>query len=174
MALMSLSTKYVKLLAGISVALFVMVGIVFLVEGELSRPWKKNQRRFNKIDRKLTLEEISQVKQQSDSDEKKKKLAMLEKRLDGIKSRGTGIKQLWLTDFNITDRCMTCHAGVEYPRFADVAQKGTVWRNSVVLSAMPGRGLPWRRTRRTENPITGLNRFCPGPGQNHPVWDATR
>lgn len=122
MALMSLSTKYVKLLAGISVALFVMVGIVFLVEGELSRPWKKNQRRFNKIDRKLTLEEISQVEQQSDSEEKKKKLAMLEKRLDGIKSRGTGIKQLWLTDFNITDRCMTCHAGVEYPRFADVAQ----------------------------------------------------
>ena len=122
MALMSLSTKYVKLLVGFGDVLPVMTGLVFLVEGELSRPWKKIQRQFNKTDKKLTLEEVKQVQQLPDSEEKNKKLAMLDKRLAGIKSRGTGIKQLWLTDFDITDRCMNCHAGVEYPRFADVDQ----------------------------------------------------
>jgi cbb3-type cytochrome oxidase cytochrome c subunit len=122
MALMSLSTKYVKLLVGFAVVLLVMTGVVFLVEGELSRPWKKIQRQFNKTDKKLTLEEVKQVQQLPDGEEKNKKLGMLDKRLDGIKSRGTGIKQLWLTDFDITDRCMNCHAGAEYPRFADVDQ----------------------------------------------------
>jgi len=122
MALMRLSTKSVKLLAGSTVALLVMTGVLFFVEGELSRPWKKVQRQFNKTDKKITLEAVKQTQQLPDSKEKDEKLAMLEKRLDGIKSRGTGIKQLWLTDFGITDRCITCHAGVEFPRFAEAPQ----------------------------------------------------
>ncbi len=122
MALMQLSTKKVKILAALGIGLLVLTGAVLYVDGEYSRPWKKYQRQFNTTDSKITTEEIKQAQQLPDSEEKTAKLVMLEKRLAGINSRGPRIKQFWLTDFGITDRCITCHAGVEYPRFEDTPQ----------------------------------------------------
>ena len=90
---------------------------------EFDRPWKTFQSQFDKLDAKLTAEELAAVKDQvteqgdAASDDSIKKLKMLEERTAKIDSRWPSIKQLWLTDFDITDRCTTCHLGAESPRF---------------------------------------------------------
>ncbi len=117
-----LSQKNVKILAGLSALLFGLTILVLIYDAELARPWKKYQRKFYTMDRELTLKEIEQVRNQPDSEEKKARLAMLEKRLEKIEAAPIAIRQLWLTDLGITDRCMTCHLGVEMDRFREAEQ----------------------------------------------------
>jgi len=116
---MNLSQKNVKILAGLSVLLFVLTGFLFVYDSQLVRPWKKYQRQFAKLDKKITREQLQQVEQLPADENKNKKVALLEKRLADIDSSSPKIRQFWLTDLGNTDRCMTCHQGVEYPRFAD-------------------------------------------------------
>ncbi len=122
---MKLSEKYTKVLLWLSGALLVCLGVVLFFETELWRPWKKYQRRFTRLDNEITARQAAELQKQPDSKEKSDMLALLAKRRESIDCRKTRIRQLWLTDFSITDRCMTCHLGVESPRFADAPQPFT-------------------------------------------------
>lgn len=125
MSVMQLSSKKIKTLAGLSIALLLISGVSLLVEGELSRPWKKFQRQFIKLDDSITAGERRKIIELPDSAAKKEQLALLDTRQEGLDCRRLTIKQLWLTDLGTTDRCMSCHLGVESPRFVEAAQPFT-------------------------------------------------
>lgn len=116
---MKLSSKNIKLLAGLSVFLLALTGFLFLYDSQLARPWKKYQRQFVKLDKQITKQQLAEAEKLPESEKKTKKLALLHKRLGDLNAFSPKIKQLWLTDLGRTDRCMTCHQGVELQRFAD-------------------------------------------------------
>ena len=122
---MELKTKNLKVLVGFSVGLLVLLGVLLWFEVELDRPWKKYQREFVTLDQTITAQERAAVQSEPDSDEKTSKLAALEKREELNASKTPTIKQNWLTHFNEVDRCMSCHQGVELPRFKDAPQPFT-------------------------------------------------
>ncbi len=119
---MKLSPKYSKVLVWLSGALLICTAVMVYFESELSRPWKEYQRQFVKLDDEITRQQVEKLEAQPDSEEKTDMLALLAKRQEGIDCRRTKIKQFWLTDFGTTDRCITCHQGVESPRFVDAPQ----------------------------------------------------
>ena len=116
---MKLSSKNIKLLAGLSLVLLALTGFLFLYDSQLARPWKKYQRRFAELDTQLTKQQLAEAEKLPNGEKKTKKLALLHKRLKELHSFSPKIRQLWLRELGRTDRCMTCHMGVEYPRFAD-------------------------------------------------------
>lgn len=113
------------ILAVLGITLLLLAALVVYDEMESSRPWKAYQRRFNELDRQITLQEKAAAQQMPEGEEKTRILARLDKVEENIECRSPAIRQLWLTDLDITDRCMTCHLGVESPRFAEAAQPFT-------------------------------------------------
>jgi len=122
---MELKTKKLKVLIGFSVGLLVLLAIVLWFEVDLDRPWKKYQHDFVELDKKISSQELAEVKVAPESEEKTQKLALLERRLQLIEAKTPVIKQNWLTHFNVVDRCMSCHQGVEIPRFKEAPQPFT-------------------------------------------------
>lgn len=122
---MKLSFKDNKLLLICSGVLFFLTAVMFLFEFETTRPWKGIQRDFVKLDKKLTQEALAEAKSLAAGPEKDEKIAKLEKRTETLKASSPTIRQTWLTHFDTADRCMTCHLGVELPRFADAEQPVT-------------------------------------------------
>ncbi len=122
---MELKTKDLKVLVGFSVGLLALLAVVVWFEVDLDRPWKRYQRDFVQLDKEISGKELSAAQSQPDSDEKKAKVAMLNKRMELIDKKKPVIKQSWLTHFNEVDRCMSCHLGVELPRFKDAKQPFT-------------------------------------------------
>ena len=133
---MKLSSQHGLVLFFCAAALLVATAYLFLAEVELDRPWKAYQRQFRSLDLKLTAAEREKTLALPDGEEKRKKLQALDKRLEKIDSTSPTIKQLWLTDLGVTDRCMTCHQGVELPRFQDAPQP---------LTTHPGRHIDPKR-----------------------------
>ena len=126
MPTMKLSGKSTVVLAVLTVLLLLSAGAVCYVELESSRPWKRYQRAFNALDMEITRKEREALEARSDEGEgKKERLALLDRREEGIECRTVAVKQFWLTGLGITDRCMSCHQGVESPRFKDVEQPFT-------------------------------------------------
>ncbi len=106
--------------------LFFLAITFWALWAEFDRPWKDYQNSFNKLDAELTAAELEKLKASPQSDEELQRITLLEKRQENIAKRGTEIQQLWLTDFNTTDRCMTCHQGVEQQLFAEAEQPYTL------------------------------------------------
>lgn len=133
---MKLSPKYIIALTFCAGLLLAVTGYLFLTEVELDRPWKAYQRQFKALDRQLAAAEREEAMKLPDGEEKTAKLATLDKRLAALAAQPVAIKQLWLTDFGLTDRCLTCHQRVEQPRFQAAPQP---------LTAHPGNHLDPRR-----------------------------
>ncbi len=97
----------------------ILLGVIgWALWAEYDRPWKSYQRAFTKLDAELTVAELSKLQKGPLGEEEKKRIELLEGRQQNIAQKRPKIQQLWLKDFNIADRCMTCHQGVEYARFA--------------------------------------------------------
>jgi mono/diheme cytochrome c family protein len=122
---MKLAFKDTKLLLICSGALFFLVAVMFFIEFETDRPWKGIQRDFVELDETLTEAALAKAKGLPAGPEKDEKIAKLEKRAAKLRSASPAIRQIWLTQFNTADRCMTCHLGIELPRFADSEQPFT-------------------------------------------------
>jgi len=120
-----ISSKHVRILAGLSLLLLALTALVLWHESEGARPWKKFQRAFLALDREMSRAERAQVAQQPDSKEKTEQLALLDQRMQGLSCQPIAIRQLWLQDLGVSDRCITCHLGVESPRFQDARQPFT-------------------------------------------------
>ncbi len=125
MSILKLSLKHAWVLAFLALVMFLCIMVSLYVEAEISRPWKGYQREFNALDATITTAELTQLREQPDGPEKEALLWMLDTRTEDIDCRPLAIKQLWLTDLGITDRCMTCHLGVESRRFLDAPQPFT-------------------------------------------------
>jgi mono/diheme cytochrome c family protein len=122
---MKLSLKNVKILAFLSLILLLLTSILFYVEGELTRPWKQYQRGFNELDSRITAEEIEILSKQPNSAESKERLNLLVQSKEKADCRPLAIKQIWLPELGITDRCTSCHLGMESSRFANEEQPFT-------------------------------------------------
>ena len=122
---MKLSFKDTKLLLICSGALLILTVVMFLIEFETDRPWKGIQRDFVALDKELTQKALSETKSMPDGAAKEEKTAILTKRTETLDAASPTIKQTWLTHFDTADRCMTCHLGMELPRFADAEQPFT-------------------------------------------------
>jgi len=122
---MKLSFKDIKLLLICSGALLILTTVMFLIEFEIDRPWKGIQRNFVALDKELTQKALSETKSMPDGAAKEEKIVMLTKRTETLDAASPTIKQTWLTQFGTADRCMTCHQGMELPRFADAEQPFT-------------------------------------------------
>ena len=82
----------------LAVICMTLLGVVcWALYAEYDRPWKQYQKEFNKLEYRQ-----SKIPAIPDSSEK--------------------IKQLWLQDFGQTDRCMTCHQGVNKKGFENAPQ----------------------------------------------------
>ncbi len=71
--------------------------IIWAFYMEYNRPWKQYQKEFNRLRYERTKNNISQT-------------------------RGEKIQQLWLRDFGETDRCITCHQGIDNVDFSKEPQ----------------------------------------------------
>jgi mono/diheme cytochrome c family protein len=104
--------------------------IIWALYAEYDRPWKEYQKEFNRLEysitskqyQKMLLERHEVSEEQGIAADFDKKLARLKKKLTVIPNRGEKIKQLWLQDFGETDRCITCHQGVENEWFGKEPQ----------------------------------------------------
>ncbi len=117
-----ISSKHARLLAGLSLLLLALTALVLWHEAEGARPWKKFQRAFVSLDQGITASERAQAAGQADNAEKTAQLALLDQRLQGLGCQAVAIRQLWLPELGVSDRCTTCHLGVESPRFREAAQ----------------------------------------------------
>ena len=105
--------------------LLLLTALLVYIEMESSRPWKAYQRQFNELDEKITNQEREAAERMPEGEEKAAILARLDKAEESIECRSLAIRQFWFTDLGITDRCMTCHLGVESSRFIDADQPFT-------------------------------------------------
>ncbi len=122
---MKLSFKDTKLLLICSAVLLLLTAAMFLIEFETDRPWKGIQRDFVALDKELIQKALADSHSLADSAKKDEKIAMLGKRAATLDAAHPTIRQTWLTHFDTADRCMTCHLGIELPRFADAEQPFT-------------------------------------------------
>ncbi|HIP39876.1 MAG TPA: c-type cytochrome [Desulfocapsa sulfexigens] len=122
---MKLSFQDTKLLLICSGALLFITAVMFLIEFETDRPWKGIQRDFVNLDQELTKKALAEAKSMADGTAKDELTAILIKRIETLDAARPAIKQTWLTHFDTADRCMTCHLGIELPRFADAEQPFT-------------------------------------------------
>jgi len=120
-----LSFKNTRLLLIFSGVIFVLVAVMFYIEFETDRPWKGIQRDFVEIDETMTEEALTKADTLPEGLVKEAEITKLNKRADALSSATPTIRQVWLTQFNTADRCMTCHLGIELPRFADAEQPFT-------------------------------------------------
>ncbi|MBI4848219.1 MAG: c-type cytochrome [Nitrospirae bacterium] len=110
--------------------IFTATLVVFTVwaiysEAVSSRPWKKYQREFKKIELKDTADRLNNLELEKqkikDSDGLKKidrNIELLKLRLAKAESGSPKIIQNWLLEFNNeADRCVTCHMAVDKPGF---------------------------------------------------------
>lgn len=120
----------------ISVAAFcltLLCVVLWSLFAEYDRPWKKYQREFRDIEyditakhyQKLLLEKQGTLADTQRAGELAKALAITKGRIDNIPARGEKIKQLWLQDLGITDRCITCHQGADKKELAGYPQPFT-------------------------------------------------
>jgi len=122
---MRLSFKDTRLLLIFSGVITLLVAVMFFIEFETDRPWKGIQRDFVELDETKTEAALTKAKALPDGPEKDAEIAKLEKRAELLSAATPTIRQTWLTQFNTADRCMTCHLGIELPRFADSEQPFT-------------------------------------------------
>lgn len=111
--------------ANFLISMVLLLSVVWIFWDEFDRSWKSYQHEFNRIEAQLTVAELAELQATPDSDGKQKKVKLLNKRLEKTQTMMPKINQLWLTDFGITDRCVTCHQGVELDRFAEAPQPFT-------------------------------------------------
>ncbi|MGE3539686.1 MAG: c-type cytochrome [Candidatus Tectimicrobiota bacterium] len=94
--------------AAFALANFVLVLLLmWTVSAEYSPEWKKYQREYYR----LWASKLTEAELQADPGLKAKLL-----------SRPLDIKQVWNAKLEVTDRCMTCHMGVENPKMVDAPQ----------------------------------------------------
>lgn len=74
-----------------------LVVTIWAMYAEHDRPWMHYGREFREIEYRLTGN-------------------------PGVRSRDVNIRQLWLRQLGITDRCITCHEGADRPQFIRQAQ----------------------------------------------------
>ena len=122
---MQLSFKDTRLLFIFSAVITVLIAVMFFIEFETDRPWKGIQRDFVELDTTLTEAALATAKSLPDGSEKDEELKKLTKRAELLDSAMPTIRQTWLTHFDTADRCMTCHLGIELPRFAEAKQPFT-------------------------------------------------
>lgn len=107
-----------------------LIVIMWALYAEYDRPWKQYQKEFNKLEyniavkeyQKLLLERQDVIENGERTEELDKDLAILKQKLSNIPDRSEKIKQLWLQDFGVTDRCITCHQGADKPGFGNAPQ----------------------------------------------------
>ena len=122
---MKLSFKDTRLLLIFSGVIFFLVAVMFFIEFETARPWKGIQRDFVALDETKTEAALVKANSLAAGPEKDAEIAKLKKRVEGLSGATPTIRQTWLPQFNTADRCMTCHLGIELPRFADSEQPFT-------------------------------------------------
>ena len=87
--------------------IFALFGVGFLVVIGLAL-WLDYDREWKKYQRSLYQKELS--------------LAATEKERQAVQAQALEIKSHWLREINRVDRCITCHLGIEDPRFKDAPQ----------------------------------------------------
>ncbi len=94
--------------AAFALANFVLVLLLmWTVNAEYAPEWKKYQREYYR----LWASKLTEAELKADPELKTKLL-----------SRPLDIKQVWNAKLEITDRCTTCHIGVENPKMSDAPQ----------------------------------------------------
>jgi mono/diheme cytochrome c family protein len=97
---------------------------VWALHAEYERPWKEYQKRFRTIEYDITLKHYNDLlsKGYKGSRDIDKEIRLLKKKLAFIQNRREKIEQIWLQDLGITDRCTTCHQGIDNPWFSEESQ----------------------------------------------------
>ena len=100
--------------------------VVYAMYGEYDRPWNRYQEEFKRMQIKALESNIQRLMKEkagtADSKEAErlgKELDMLRMRLANVRERDIKIQQNWIQGLDAVDRCVTCHQGVETPKFED-------------------------------------------------------
>ena len=94
--------------AAFALANFVLVLLLmWTVSAEYAPEWKKYQREYYR----LWASKITEAELKADPELKAKLL-----------SKPLEVKQVWTAELQVTDRCMTCHLGIENPKMIDAPQ----------------------------------------------------
>lgn len=107
----------------------IIISFVLLFVGERNREWKKYQRAFKKMDMEMVKGEVKNA-----TNEKERR--RLQQALDGLAKASVEVKQVYLKDLEVTDRCHTCHLGTNDPRWAHAPQPFTS-HTEPILSSHP-------------------------------------
>lgn len=99
---------------------------VFAVRIEFTHPWQWYQKEFKAMELKVAEDGLNKLRTDrlkiKDAEKVKgidAEMERLKARVSNIKSRGEKIEQVWLVELKETDRCTTCHQGVEKQGFDD-------------------------------------------------------
>lgn len=104
------------LFAVLGIGIIISFGLLFWEERD--REWKKYQKEFKQLEMETIKEEIRNT---VDGEGGRR----LQSDLERSAKSGAEIKQVYLEDLNIIDRCHSCHSGVADQRWADVPQPFT-------------------------------------------------
>lgn len=93
----------------------ILVSFTMLFLKERDREWMRFQKEFRRMGKEMIQEQISNT---TDEGERKKLVQALEE----IGESGEEIKQVYLKDLEVMDRCESCHLGISDERWSEAPQ----------------------------------------------------
>ncbi len=104
--------------------LFAALSVVFLllcvvaIRSEETRPWMPYQQKYVELLRQKAQAKLKEVAGRNDPRE----TARWQRMIDDASQWKMEVKQIYLEDAKVADRCTTCHLGIDNPLFADAPQ----------------------------------------------------
>lgn len=97
--------------------LFLLLCVV-AIHGEDARPWMPYQKKYVEMLREKAQAKLQEATAKNDTRE----IAHWQRTIDEASHWQTEVKQVYLEDAKVADRCTTCHLGIDNPLFADAPQ----------------------------------------------------
>ena len=91
---------------------------VIAIHSEETRPWADYQEKFAALFAARARVKLEEVKAEGDA----RKIGRWQRVIDEVTHWRPEVKQVYIEDAKVADRCQTCHLGVDNPLFADAPQ----------------------------------------------------
>jgi len=106
-----------RLLFAILSPVFFLLCVV-AIQSEETRPWNRFQQEFAQMLAERARAKLQEAQEKNDSQQ----AARWQRALDEASDWRPEVKQIYVEDAKIADRCVTCHLGIDNPLFADASQ----------------------------------------------------
>ena len=110
-------TPGARLALAVLAPLFLLLWLI-AVRSEEARPWMRWQVEFNRLRAERARTALAEARGRGDA----AAVARWQRVAEEAAQAEPEVRQLWLDDLRVADRCPTCHVGIDDPSFADAPE----------------------------------------------------